>query len=373
MPPVAAAPPSPTRHAPAVLGCAAVILAAGAGVGLSTATVRQASGPAAARWVTTSFVLRAGVAGGEARRAVVIARDAAGALRLRETGQRRREETHVASGELRGSLSESAIRAGASPGLVAEAGRLFARTIDLARDIRPGDRFRLAFDRKVGADGRTVQTGRLLYAEIAARGRAIRFYRVDHDGRTAFMDGEGLRRRPLLLRTPVENARLTSGFGMRLHPLLGFNRLHPGIDFGAPVGTPVFAAGDGVVEEARFAGGYGNWLRLRHGEGFETGYGHLSRYAPGVRPGTRVRQGQVVAFVGSTGLSTGPHLHYEVLKAGRRIDPQGDGPQQAAALDAAELAAFRARKAQIDRLLGDREPAAWRAAAARAPRTGAAG
>ncbi len=230
--------------------------------------------------------------------------------------------------------------------------KLFARTLDFARDIRPGDRFRLAFRRTVDAGGRTVEAGDLLYAEVGAKGRTTRFYRFDHGGRTEFLDGVGQKLKALLLRSPVEDAHITSTFGMRLHPLLGFNRLHPGIDFGAPVGTPVCAAGDGVVEEAEWAGGYGRWLKLKHDRGFETGYGHLSRYAPGVRPGARVVQGQVVAFVGSTGLSTGPHLHYEVMQGGRKVDPSALKIPQEAVMDEAAVADFQTQKARIDTLLG---------------------
>ncbi|HEV7157966.1 MAG TPA: M23 family metallopeptidase [Caulobacteraceae bacterium] len=127
---------------------------------------------------------------------------------------------------------------------------------------------------------------------------------------------------PLLLSAPVGAVRISSGFGMRLHPILGFTRMHEGVDFAASLGAPVLAAGDGVVEEARWAGEYGRWLKIRHGSKFETGYAHLSAWAPGIAPGVEVRRGEVVAFVGASGLATGPHLHFEVIRGGRRIDPQ---------------------------------------------------
>ena len=136
---------------------------------------------------------------------------------------------------------------------------------------------------------------------------------------------------------------------MRLHPLLGYTRLHPGIDFGAPSGTPVFAAGDGVVEEARWAGGYGHWLKLKHAQGWETGYGHLSAYASGIKPGTHVKQGQVVAYVGSTGLSTGPHLHYELIRGGAKMDPHSAKLPEGSILNARDIAAFKAEKLQDQR------------------------
>jgi murein DD-endopeptidase MepM/ murein hydrolase activator NlpD len=146
----------------------------------------------------------------------------------------------------------------------------------------------------------------------------------------------------------VFGARVTSNFGPRLHPILGYTRLHEGLDFGAPAGAKVLAAGDGVVEEARWAGGYGRLLKIRHGPDLETAYAHLSGFARGVEPGARVRQGEVVAFVGETGLATGPHLHYEVFRSGRRIDPRSALALRAPAPSPAAVAAFRARKALID-------------------------
>ena len=138
---------------------------------------------------------------------------------------------------------------------------------------------------------------------------------------------------------------------MRRHPVLGYTRAHQGIDFGAGTGTPILAAGDGVVAQAGPWGGYGNWLRIRHSAGWDTGYGHISRYAPGIHPGVRVRQGQVVAYVGSTGLATGPHLHYEIWQNGQRVNPIGAKVPQGTVLAGAELAAFRNQVAKIDGLI----------------------
>ena len=251
----------------------------------------------------------------------------------------------VVTGRLHGPFYDSAVAAGATPAQVGEAVALFGRKLDFARDLRPGEPFRLA-------SGPTSEAARgLVYAEIGAGADAVRFYRFEHDGRADWLDGRGREARPLLLRTPVDGAHVTSGFGWRLHPILGFNRLHPGVDFGAPEGSPVLAAGDGVVEEAQWAGGYGHWLKIGHAQGYETGYGHLLRYAPGVRPGVKVEQGQVVAFVGSSGLSTGPHLHFEIMRGGRKLDPATAPVPQAPALSGAASAAFAAQKARVDGLL----------------------
>jgi len=154
-----------------------------------------------------------------------------------------------------------------------------------------------------------------------------------------------------LLRTPVDGARITSLFGLRRHPVLGYTRAHQGIDFGAGAGTPILAAGDGVVTEAGRKGGYGNWLRIRHDGTWDTGYGHISHYARGIRPGVRVRQGQVVAYVGATGLATGPHLHYEIFRRGERVNPLSAKAPQGAALAGRELKRFKAEKTEIDNLL----------------------
>jgi murein DD-endopeptidase MepM/ murein hydrolase activator NlpD len=164
--------------------------------------------------------------------------------------------------------------------------------------------------------------------------------------------------RGFLLSTPVDGARVTSLFGLRRHPILGFTLMHQGIDFGAGAGTPVVAAGDGVVVEAGYNGGYGNWVKLRHSGGWETAYAHLSRYGRGVRRGMRIAQGQVVGYVGSTGRSTGPHLHYEIWRNGARINPKAQRVPQGVVLSGADLERFRQQKARIDGLIASAPGAA---------------
>ncbi len=293
--------------------------------------------------------------------AVTLSRSFDGALRLRELEEKVMDETTVAHGDMSsGSLYEAAIKAGADSRLVAEAVKLFSKKLDFARDVHPSDEFRLVFDRKRTEAGKTIQTGDLLYAEIGQGDRSTRFYRFAHDGKVEFLDSIGKQLKALLLKTPLDGAHITSTFGMRLHPLLGYTRLHPGIDFGAPSGTPVFAAGDGVVEEARWAGGYGHWLKLKHAQGWETGYGHLSAYASGIKPGAHVRQGQVVAYVGSTGLSTGPHLHYELIRGGAKMDPHSAKLPEGSILNARDIAAFKAEKVKINAMIARADPT-WKA------------
>ena len=262
--------------------------------------------------------------------------------------QRGRFETVVANGVIAGSLYESAERLGATPAITTGVVRLFAHKLDFQRDLNTGDAFKLVFDREVTEGGRTTATGDLEYAEL----QGVKFYRFERtNGGAEYFDEFGKNIRGFLLRTPIDGARVTSLFGMRRHPVLGFTRAHQGIDFGAGTGTPIVAAGDGVVLEAGRWGGYGNWLRIGHTGGWDTGYGHISRYAAGIAPGMRVHQGQVVAYVGSTGLATGPHLHYEVWKDGQRMNPIGARIPQGAVLAGAELDRFEAQKTHIDRLL----------------------
>jgi len=284
---------------------------------------------------------------------VTISRTFDGALRLREMAETVREETTVAQGAIDGSLSETAGKMGATPGLTNQAVKLFAHKIDFSRDIREGDSFKLVFKRKVTESGRTIETGDLLYAEVEAGrkgGKPIKFYRYDAgDGKDAqFFDEDGKSIRGFLLATPLAVARITSNFGMRRHPVLGYNLAHQGIDFAGGVGTPIFAAGDGVIAEAGRKGGYGNWISIKHSAGWATGYAHMSRFAKGVRRGQRVAQGQLIGYVGATGRVTGPHLHYEVMQNGRKINPKGVKVPSGTVLAGAELAKFNAQKAQIE-------------------------
>ena len=300
--------------------------------------------------------------------AITLSRTFDGGLRLRELEEKIRDDTTVAQGSLRGSLYESAEAAGVTSSLTAQVVKLFSHKLDFSRDIHAGDEFRLVFDRKVTESGRTIETGDLLYAEIGAKGQVTQFYRFQPSGGEAqYFDALGKNIKGFLLRTPVDGARVTSGFGMRMHPLLGYTRMHQGIDFGVPTGTPVFAAGDGVVEEARWAGGYGRWMKLRHTGGWETAYGHLSGWA--VRPGAHVHQGQVIAYSGSTGESTGPHLHYEVIKGGTKINPKGANAPGGTVLEGRQLAAFKSEKAHIDNLLSGASSGVARLAKADFPRT----
>jgi murein DD-endopeptidase MepM/ murein hydrolase activator NlpD len=252
------------------------------------------------------------------------------------------------AGRVGGSLARSARATGAPAGAVGEFTRALGHRFDIERDFRAGDQFALAFEHQRAETGET-RTGRLLYGRIErSRGEDIELARWRWGGGEQWFMADGQSVRRGLMRTPVDRGRLTSGFGMRLHPILGYSRLHRGVDFAAPTGTPVLAAADGTVTFAAWGGGYGRVVKLAHAQGLATAYAHLS--AMKVTPGQRVRQGQVIGLVGSSGLSTGPHLHYEVYQGGRPVDPRQarflDGPR----LAGADLAAFRAQVERMRRL-----------------------
>jgi murein DD-endopeptidase MepM/ murein hydrolase activator NlpD len=285
---------------------------------------------------------------------LTLSRDGHGALQLRQEDDPVVSAPRLVEGRVDGSLYLSMVSSGVDPDVAAKVAGLFGRDLDLSRDVASGDGFRLVFDQRLQPGRSAGSAGELLYAEIDTRQGPARLYRTSLPGATpSYGDGGSWQEKPGLLRTPVDGAHVTSTFGPRLHPILGFTRMHQGVDFGAPIGSPVLAAGDGVVETTGWAGGYGRWLKIRHGPELETGYGHLSAWAAGIAPGVAVRQGQVVAYVGQSGLATGPHLHYEVFRAGQRIDPSALGARAFAGLDVGETPIFTARKAAIDATVAD--------------------
>ena len=329
-----------------------------AGLKFETAIAKPRDGRGDARLI--GLTMRTGPAS-----QLTVSRSFDGALRLRSLEEKVTHETVVVKGDVERSLSASARELGATASIVRSASRLFATKFDMQRDIRATDEFTMVFDREVTEAGRTVNVGDLMYAEL----RGVTFYRFKPAGakEPQFFDANGKNLRSAMMRTPLQSfRRVSSNFGFRTHPISGYKKMHQGIDFAAGTGTPVVAPADGVVVEARRWGGYGNWLRIRHNNGLESGYGHLSRYGSGIRAGQRVSQGQIVAYVGSTGASTGPHLHYELWRNGQRINPAGVRTQEGTELAGADLAAFRAEKSRIDRIIasgGQKRPALQQASA----------
>ena len=220
------------------------------------------------------------------------------------------------------SLYETAITLGAEDQQIADFASAFAFDVDFQREIYPGDTFEMVFPVWQDERGRIIKSGELTYAELSGKRKSKAYYRhtPSDDGIQGWFDQNGESATRFLMKTPINGARLSSSFGRRRHPISGYTRLHKGTDFAARTGTPVYAAGNGIVERASRYGGYGNYVRIRHANGYKTAYAHLSRYGASAKKGRRVRQGDVIGYVGSTGASTGPHLHYEVIVNGRHVN-----------------------------------------------------
>lgn len=228
-----------------------------------------------------------------------------------------------AGGIIQSSLYMAGQRAGLAPTVLADLIRIFSFDVDFQRDVQPDDSFDLMYERHHDEDGVPAVEGNILIAEMVLSGKRIRLYRFrTADGDIDYFDEKGRSVRKALILTPIDGARISSGFGRRRHPILGYTRMHRGIDFAAPRGTPIYAAGHGTIEAAGRNGGYGKYVRIRHNGSYKTAYAHMKGFARGISRGRRVRQGQVIGYVGSTGRSTGPHLHYEILRDGRQVNPK---------------------------------------------------
>ena len=228
----------------------------------------------------------------------------------------------VLSNIIKNNLYSSAIKAGIEPNIIVEFANIFGFEVDFQRDIRKGDTFEIYYEQFLDDDNIVRRTGKIIYASMFVNNKEISLYNFKDNNETGFYDVDGKSVIKTLMKTPINGARLSSSFGMRKHPILGFNKLHQGTDFAAPTGTPIMASGNGVVTMAQKYKGYGNYILLKHNSNFKTAYAHLSKYGRGIRKGVRVTQGQIIGYVGSTGMSTGPHLHYEVIKNGKKINSQ---------------------------------------------------
>ncbi len=257
------------------------------------------------------------------------------------------KETSFATGTINSSLYEAAIESGVPAPVLADLIQIFSFDIDFQREIQKGDKFALIYD-AVTVEGEIVDTGAIQVAEMTVRGKQNRYYRYkDEHGFWDYFDENGRSVRKALLRTPVDGARLSSRFGKRKHPVLGYTKMHRGVDFAAPTGTPVFAAGDGTVEVAGRNGSFGKYVRIRHNGTYKTAYAHLSRIK--VKKGRRVRQGQVIGLIGTTGRSTGPHLHYEVHVNNKQTNPLSVKLPTGKTLTGKILTAFKKHRADLDR------------------------
>ena len=233
------------------------------------------------------------------------------------------KKTVLAEGIIKSSLFKAAQKEDIDAEVIVDFARIYGFEIDFQRDIRKNDIFQIVYDKYIDDDGELQKNGEIIYAYMKNKGREIALYRfVDQRGIAGYYQTNGKSIEKALMKTPINGARLSSTYGMRKHPILGYNKMHRGTDFAAPKGTPIMASGSGVIEMSKWNGAYGKYIRIRHNSKYKTAYAHLSGYARGIKKGAKVRQGQIIGYVGSTGRSTGPHLHYEVLVNGKRKNSQ---------------------------------------------------
>jgi len=223
---------------------------------------------------------------------------------------------------IKNSLYASAIEAKVDPNTIIEFARIFGFEIDFQRDIRKNDYFKIFYERFYDENNVFVKNGSILYAHMSVNGRDIVLYKFGNDKDYGYFDVNGKSVEKALMKTPINGARLSSPFGMRKHPILGYNKMHKGTDFAAPAGTPIMASGSGTITAAKWCGGGGNCVRIKHNTTYETIYAHMQSFAKGIKKGRKVKQGQIIGYVGSTGMSTGPHLHYEVIVNGKKVNSQ---------------------------------------------------
>jgi len=225
-------------------------------------------------------------------------------------------------GIIKSSLYRSATKENISPNIIIEFARLYGFQIDFQRDIRKNDSFQIVYETYVDENGEIFENGNILYANLILRGQYNQLYYFQKKNYKGHYDENGKSVKKALMKTPINGARLSSSFGMRKHPILGYNKMHRGTDFAAPEGTPIMASGDGVITKAGWCGGGGNCVKIKHNKTYQTVYAHMKNFSNLAVPGNRVKQGQIIGYVGSTGLSTGPHLHYEVIENGKKINSQ---------------------------------------------------
>ncbi|MFO8031764.1 MAG: M23 family metallopeptidase [Desulfohalobiaceae bacterium] len=283
-------------------------------------------------------------------REVRVVRDQENDFSAQEITHELQAKPAVAEARIDSSLYHAALDAGLPIQVLIQIIRAYSYDVDFQRDIRPGDNIEVMYEERVDEKGQVLEAGSAMFAKLQTRGRELSIYRYEtSDGEADFYNPQGKSVRKTLMVTPIDGARLSSSYGMRKHPILGYNKMHRGLDFAAPSGTPIMAAGDGVVEYAGRKGGYGNYIRIRHPNHYHTAYGHLRSYARGIKKGARVKQGQTIGYVGSTGRSTGPHLHYEVKRAGKYVNPAKIKTPPGRTLEGDELQRFLLAKQEMQK------------------------
>ena len=228
----------------------------------------------------------------------------------------------VVKNTIKNNLYSSATESGVEPNIIIEFARIFGFEVDFQRDIRKGDWFEILYEKFEDDNNKVRDTGKIIYASMYVNGEELNLYNFKYSKIEDYFDIKGKSITKSLMKTPINGARLSSSFGMRKHPILGYNKMHRGTDFAAPSGTPIMASGSGTVTRARWCGGGGNCVKIKHNSTYETIYAHMKAFAKGIKEGRKVKQGQIIGYVGSTGLSTGPHLHYEVIVNGKKVNSQ---------------------------------------------------
>ncbi len=252
-------------------------------------------------------------------------------------------------GIIENSLYNTAIKLGIKPNTIIEFARLYGFQVDFQRDIWKGDSFQIIYEQFENEDGSLIENGDIIFSNLNTQGNDLNLYKFElGKNEIDYFDENGKSMKKTLMKTPINGARLSSPFGKRKHPILGFTKMHAGTDFAAPTGTPIMASGDGVVTRAQWCGGGGNCVKIKHNSVYQTVYAHMSKFGRGIKKGVRVKQGQIIGYVGSTGLSTGPHLHYEVIENGRKINSQKLKLPSGKTLKGKERNKFEVNKIKID-------------------------
>ena len=252
------------------------------------------------------------------------------------------------------SLYKSAENQKIPANIIIEFAGIYGFQIDFQRDIRKKDKFQILYELYFNEKNEIVEAGEILFANLKISGQDNNLYYFDHPGSEGHFDKNGKSVKKALMKTPINGARLSSPFGMRKHPIDGFNKMHKGTDFAAPMGTPIMASGDGIIKKAGWCGGGGNCVKIKHNSTYQTIYAHMSKFARGIKPGVRVKQGQTIGYVGSTGKSTGPHLHYEVIVNGKKVNSQKLKLPSGKTLKGKERKLFETNKIKIDVLKSEK-------------------
>jgi murein DD-endopeptidase MepM/ murein hydrolase activator NlpD len=252
------------------------------------------------------------------------------------------------------SLYKAAVDQGIPANTIVEFAGIYGFQVDFQRDIRKSDKFQIMYEVFLNEKNKIVETGEILFANLKLSGQDNFLYYFENKGNEGHYDKNGKSVKKALMKTPINGARLSSPFGMRKHPIDGYNKMHKGTDFAAPMGTPIMASGDGVIKKAGWCGGGGNCVKIKHNTTYQTVYAHMSKFARGIKPGVRVKQGQTIGYVGSTGKSTGPHLHYEVIVNGKKVNSQKLKLPSGKILKGKERKLFETKKIKLDVLKSEK-------------------